>query len=102
MLLLGPILISSVRLDGAGYALTTVVGAIGFALSLVWLLGVVRRDHRELTEELESRDSQLLTILDGLPIAVMLRAADGTLLHINPGGERYVERLGVGVSHVSN
>jgi diguanylate cyclase (GGDEF)-like protein/PAS domain S-box-containing protein len=36
-----------------------------------------------------------------LPVAVMLRAADGTLLHINPGGRRFIERLGVDVSHVS-
>ncbi|MCU1483875.1 MAG: diguanylate cyclase/phosphodiesterase & domain with sensor(s) [Actinomycetia bacterium] len=45
-------------------------------------------------------DSQLLTILDGLPIAVMLRAEDGTLLHANPGAERFLARLGVGVEHV--
>jgi diguanylate cyclase (GGDEF)-like protein/PAS domain S-box-containing protein len=49
---------------------------------------------------IESRSSELLTILDGLPIAVMLRAGDGTLLHVNPGGERFLERLGVDVSHV--
>jgi diguanylate cyclase (GGDEF)-like protein len=30
----------------------------------------------------------------------MLRAADGTLLHINPAGERFVERLGLDVSYV--
>jgi diguanylate cyclase (GGDEF)-like protein len=46
-------------------------------------------------------DSQLLTILDGLPIAVMLRAEDGTLLHANPGAERFLARLGVGVEHVA-
>jgi diguanylate cyclase (GGDEF)-like protein/PAS domain S-box-containing protein len=101
MLLLGPVLMASLRLAGAGYVLTTLVGTVGFSVALVWLLGVVRRDHRELTGQLESRDSQLVTILDGLPIAVMLRAADGSLLHINPGGVRFVERLGVGVSHVS-
>jgi diguanylate cyclase (GGDEF)-like protein/PAS domain S-box-containing protein len=45
--------------------------------------------------------SLLLTILDGLPVVVMLRAADGTLLHINPAGLRFVERLGVGVGAVA-
>lgn len=48
----------------------------------------------------ESRHAHLVTILDGLPIAVMLRAPDGTLLHINPGGERFLQRLGVGVDAV--
>jgi diguanylate cyclase (GGDEF)-like protein len=46
-------------------------------------------------------DAQLLTILDGLPIAVMLRAEDGTLLHANPGAERFLRRLGVGIEHVA-
>jgi diguanylate cyclase (GGDEF)-like protein/PAS domain S-box-containing protein len=48
-----------------------------------------------------SSESQL-AILDGLPIAVMLRAPDGTLLHINPGGERFLQRLGVGVDAVAS
>jgi diguanylate cyclase (GGDEF)-like protein len=48
----------------------------------------------------EQHSSQLMTILDGLPIAVMLRAEDGTLLHANPAAERFLERLGVGVEHV--
>ena len=34
----------------------------------------------------------LTVFLNGLPIAVMLRAPDGTLLHINPGGERFLQR----------
>ena len=50
----------------------------------------------------ESQHAHLVTILDGLPIAVMLRAPDGTLLHINPGGERYLRRLGVGVDAISS
>lgn len=50
----------------------------------------------------ESRHAHLVTILDGLPLAVMLRAPDGTLLHINPGGERHLERLGVGVDAVAS
>jgi diguanylate cyclase (GGDEF)-like protein len=48
----------------------------------------------------DQRDSQLVTILDGLPIAVMLRAEDGTLLHANPAAERFLHRLGVEVRHV--
>jgi diguanylate cyclase (GGDEF)-like protein/PAS domain S-box-containing protein len=50
----------------------------------------------------ESKHAHLVTILDGLPIAVMLRAPDGTLLHINRGGERYLQRLGVGVDAISS
>ena len=46
-------------------------------------------------------DAQLLAVLDGLPIAVMLRAADGTLLHANPATERFLARLGLDVSHVA-
>jgi diguanylate cyclase (GGDEF)-like protein/PAS domain S-box-containing protein len=99
---LGPILIAPVRFVGAGDVLAAVVGTLVSVLGVVWLVSVVLRDHRELTAQVESRDSQLLTILDGLPVAVMLRAADGTLLHVNPGAERYVERLGVDVSHVSS
>ena len=45
-------------------------------------------------------DAQLTTILDGLPVGVMLRAADRTLLHINPAGRRFLERLGIDVAHV--
>jgi diguanylate cyclase (GGDEF)-like protein/PAS domain S-box-containing protein len=49
----------------------------------------------------DDRDAQLLTILDRLPVAVMLRAADGRLLHLNPGAERFVARLGVGVGAIA-
>ena len=45
-------------------------------------------------------DAQLLAVLDGLPIAVMLRAADGSLLHANSATERFLARLGLDVSHV--
>lgn len=45
-------------------------------------------------------DAQLTTILDGLPVGVMLRAADSSLLHINPAGRRFLERLGIEVAHV--
>jgi diguanylate cyclase (GGDEF)-like protein/PAS domain S-box-containing protein len=47
-----------------------------------------------------SGESQLLRILDDLPLAVMLRAQDGSLLHLNPGGVRFIERLGVDVDAV--
>jgi diguanylate cyclase (GGDEF)-like protein/PAS domain S-box-containing protein len=100
--LLGPLLFASARFVGGGDVLAAVVATAGSWLALLWLLGVVLRDHKQLTAHLASRDSQLVAILDGLPVAVMLRAADGTLLHINPGGRRMVERLGVDVSHVSS
>jgi len=46
-------------------------------------------------------EAQLLAVLDALPIAVMLRAADGTLLHANPATERFLARLGLDISHVT-
>lgn len=49
----------------------------------------------------EVHEAQLLAVLDALPIAVMLRAADGTLLHANPATERFLARLGLDVSHVA-
>lgn len=55
-----------------------------------------------MTSGSESQYAHLVAILDGLPIAVMLRAADGTLLHINPGCERFLQRLGVGVDAISS
>jgi len=78
------------------------IGTLGTLVVMVWLLAMLLRHSRALRAQLESRDSQLMTILDGLPIAVMLRAADGRLLHVNPGGERFLERLGVDVSHVTS
>ncbi|MFP5486998.1 MAG: diguanylate cyclase domain-containing protein [Acidimicrobiia bacterium] len=45
--------------------------------------------------------AQLLAVLDALPIAVMLRAADGSLLHANPATVRFLARLGLDVSHVA-
>jgi diguanylate cyclase (GGDEF)-like protein len=49
----------------------------------------------------EVHEAQLLAVLDALPIAVMLRAADGSLLHVNPATERFLARLGLDVSHVA-
>ena len=47
-------------------------------------------------------DAQLLAVLDGLPIAVMVRAADGSLLHANSATERFLARLGLDVSHIAS
>jgi diguanylate cyclase (GGDEF)-like protein/PAS domain S-box-containing protein len=70
---------------------------LGPAISVLSpLLAVTVGNHRRLLREIESRDRQLLTILDGLPIAVMVRAPDGTLLHLNPGAQDFLTRLGVG------
>lgn len=49
----------------------------------------------------EVHEAQLLAVLDALPIAVMLRAADGTLLHANPATMRFLDRLGLDISHVA-
>lgn len=49
----------------------------------------------------EVPEAQLLAVLDALPIAVMLRAADGSLLHANPATVRFLARLGLDVSHVA-
>ena len=47
-------------------------------------------------------DAQLLAVLDGLPIAVMVRADDGSLLHANSATKRFLARLGLDVSHVAS
>ena len=73
-----------------------VLAALLPLLGFFGLVAVTVRSHRRLLGEIEDRDQQLLTILDGLPIAVMVRAQDGTLLHLNPGAEDFVARLGVG------
>lgn len=49
----------------------------------------------------EVHEAHLLAVLDALPIAVMLRAADGSLLHANRAAERFLARLGLDVSHVA-
>lgn len=49
----------------------------------------------------EVHEAQLLAVLDALPIAVMLRAADGSLLHANPATMRFLARLGLDISHVA-
>lgn len=70
---------------------------LGPAISvLAPLLAVRVGNHRHLLDEIAIRDRQLLTVLDGLPIAVMVRAPDGTLLHLNPGAQEFLTRLGVG------
>lgn len=75
---------------------TIVLATLLPMLGLCGLLAVTVRGQRRLLGEIESRKQQLLTVLDGLPIAVMVRAQDGTLLHRNPGTEDFLTRLGVG------
>jgi PAS domain S-box-containing protein len=99
---LGSILVATVRLVSDSAAPAAALVTLVSSLALIWLVGIEVRDHRELTAHIESRDSQMVTILDGLPIAVMLRGTDGTLLRVNPGVERFLERPGVDVSHVSS
>lgn len=87
----------SMELDGPT---TLVLATLLPMLALGGLLVVTARAYRGLLGEIETRDQQLLTILDGLPIAVMVRAQDGTLLHLNPGGHDFVARLGVGTDAI--
>ncbi len=75
---------------------TIVLATLLPILALAGLLAVTARGHHRLLGEIATRDQQLLTVLDGLPVAVMVRAQDGTLLHFNPGTEAFVARLGVG------
>jgi len=84
-----------------GSALAALGGTIRRRCELVRRLGGAHHGERGANVAFESRPSQLVTILDSLPIAVMLRAAAGTLPHVNPAGERFVERLGLGVSHIA-
>lgn len=98
---LAPVLLILSRSLGADGVLQAVLTTVVPTLALFVLLAVAVRDHRRLTATIESTDSQLLTILDGLPIAVMLRAQDGTLLHRNPRAEDFVARMGVELSDVS-
>ncbi|MBK5223458.1 MAG: diguanylate cyclase [Acidimicrobiia bacterium] len=80
---------------------SVLVGAVVVLLGLVvLLLYLVVHDHRRLIGQIEAQDSQLVTILDGLPTAVMLRAAGGRLLHANQAAERFVQRLGLEISHI--
>ena len=60
----------------------------------------VRRERAGVSSD-EAHEAQLLAVLDALPIAVMLRAADGSLLHANPATVRFLARLGLDVSHVA-
>ncbi|MEX0658570.1 MAG: diguanylate cyclase, partial [Egibacteraceae bacterium] len=93
--IIGMILLTSARHLGADDEPRAVLATAVPSLALFGLVAVAVRDHRQLASEIESRDSQLLSVLDGLPVAVMLRAADGTLLHLNPEAERFLARLGV-------
>ena len=99
---LGPTVAAVVARVGGGVEVTRVIGPTITLAAMLWFLGLVQRSHRRLVAEVAARDAQLLGVLDGLPVAVMLRAADGTLLHRNPGTERFLRRLGVDVSAVDS
>lgn len=100
--MLGPVVTWAALDRGADIGPAVLLATVGTGSALTALLRPLVRERRRLTTSVETRDSELVTILDGLPLAVMLRAADGTLLHANPGAERFVERLGVGVSHIQS
>lgn len=53
----------------------------------------VQRERAGVSSD-EAHEAQLLAVLDALPIAVMLRAADGSLLHANPATVRFLARSG--------
>ncbi|MEX0835598.1 MAG: diguanylate cyclase, partial [Nitriliruptor sp.] len=95
-----PLAVALARALGLGERPTIVLATLLPMLGLVGLSTITFLGHHRLKGEIETRDQQLLTILDGLPLAVMLRAPDGTLLHANPGAEAFVARLGVGVDAI--
>jgi len=97
---LGPLTGAVADLLGAAERVTAALGPTVTLTAMVWVLSLALRDHRRLVSEVESRDAQLVSVLDGLPTAVMLRAPDGTLQHLNPAAVRYLARLGVGVEAV--
>lgn len=98
---LGPFVTRSAQQLAISAPLAAALGPSATLLTLAWILGVVLRDHRRLVAEIQSRDAQMLSVLDELPVAVMLRGEDGRLVHLNPGAERYVARMGVEVEDVS-
>lgn len=73
----------------------TIVLALLPLVGLGGLTALMLRGNRRLLDAIEVREQQLTTVLDGLPIAAMVRAPDGTLVHCNAGTEAFVERLGV-------
>lgn len=95
-----PLLVLSAQYLGAGDQLQVVLATVVPTLALFGVLGLAVRDHRQLTSAIDARDSQLRVVLDELPVAVMLRGADGTLLHLNPGAERFVARMGVDLAAI--
>ncbi len=92
---IAPVVGTLARFMGLDEPPTIVLATLLPMLALCGLLSVTVRGHRRLLGQIEIREQQLVSILDGLPIAVMLRAQDGTLLHLNPGAEAFVTRLGV-------
>lgn len=98
---LGPVVTRGAQQLDVSEPLTAALGPSATLIALVWFLGAALRDHRRLVAEIGSRDAQMLSVLDELPVAVMLRGADGRLVHLNSGAERYVARMGVEVADIS-
>ena len=97
---LGPVVVAISSSTGLDEQITVALGPSVTLLALVGFLTVVLRDHRRLVAEIGSRDAQLRSILDELPVGVMLRASDGRLLQLNPGAHRFVARMSVDVDAV--
>jgi diguanylate cyclase (GGDEF)-like protein/PAS domain S-box-containing protein len=97
---LSPVVFAVASSTGLDEQITIALGPSVTLLALVGFLTVVLRDHRRLVAEISSRDAQLQSILDELPVGVMLRSSDGRLLQLNPGAERFVARMGVDVAVV--
>lgn len=97
---LSPVVFVVASSTGLDEQITIALGPSVTLLALVGFLTVVLRDHRRLVAEISSRDTQLQSILDELPVGVMLRSSDGRLLQLNPGAERFVARMGVDVAVV--
>lgn len=95
-----PLVLVLTRTMGLEERATIVLATLLPMLALAGLLVVAVRGRHRLLGEIATRDQQLLTVLDGLPVAVMVRAQDGTLLHFNPGTEAFVSRLGVGLEAI--
>ncbi|MCC5948797.1 MAG: diguanylate cyclase [Nitriliruptoraceae bacterium] len=93
---IAPLVVALARATGLDERPTIVLATLLPMLALCGLLAVTVRSHHGLLEEIEIRERQLVTALDGLPIAVMVRGPDGVLRHLNPGAEAFVARLGVG------
>jgi diguanylate cyclase (GGDEF)-like protein/PAS domain S-box-containing protein len=97
---LGPSIVLVTRWLGVPASVTAAAGLVATLLALSGLLVTTLREHRRLVTAIETRDAQLVTVLDRLPIGVMVRAADGRLLHLNPSALDYVDHMGVDVEAI--